>query len=336
MRQLNSTAVLAIFILLFGAATPMASLAKEPATVSSGAEAAVAASQEAATAEQDGSALGSGSAAGQAKVSPVEPTETVTPVTPSSFEEVAATSSSTCEVAVPKVFAQVLKVLMASGLTGAGSTTCSAGSDVTSAESAPLEPAIQESSPTPQTSLSIAPEAAQPAIQPASIGDATGTSVQSAGLGRSDSSSASGSIKPAETTGSIAASGNAFRVIATAEGLIGGRTATGSIIKKWSEGAALPSRKALGRNLSVTYLSNGTSSSCKVDDVGPWNTRDPYWEKANGRPQAETGRDTRGRRTNRAGIDLYNATWYRLLNLRSYDRRLIENTTGEVEWQFNG
>ena len=38
--------------------------------------------------------------------------------------------------------------------------------------------------------------------------------------------------------------------------------------------------------------------------------------------------------TNRAGIDLYNATWYKLLNLSSYDKRLIESTTGEVEWSF--
>lgn len=40
-----------------------------------------------------------------------------------------------------------------------------------------------------------------------------------------------------------------------------------------------------------------------VGDVGPWNTEDPYWQDGS-RPDAEDGVDTRGRRTNRAGIDL--------------------------------
>lgn len=132
------------------------------------------------------------------------------------------------------------------------------------------------------------------------------------------------------------AGGPTFRVIATAEGDIGHRTATGRILRKWDEGAALPSRKALGRDVLVRYLENGVSSGCTVGDVGPWNTNDPYWEKPNGRPQAESGRDRNGRRTNKAGIDLFNATWYKLLELRTYDKRLIESTTGEVEWQFAG
>jgi len=39
-----------------------------------------------------------------------------------------------------------------------------------------------------------------------------------------------------------------------------------------------------------------------VGDVGPWCIDDPYWEDYS-RPNAEDGVDTRGRRTNRAGID---------------------------------
>ncbi len=39
-----------------------------------------------------------------------------------------------------------------------------------------------------------------------------------------------------------------------------------------------------------------------VGDVGPWCIDDPYWEEFN-RPNAEDGVDTRGRMTNRAGID---------------------------------
>jgi len=40
-----------------------------------------------------------------------------------------------------------------------------------------------------------------------------------------------------------------------------------------------------------------------IADVGPWNTADPYWEDYT-RPHSETGLDSRGRRTNRGGIDL--------------------------------
>jgi hypothetical protein len=40
-----------------------------------------------------------------------------------------------------------------------------------------------------------------------------------------------------------------------------------------------------------------------VGDVGPWGNSDPYWQDYS-RPAAEDGIDSRGRRTNRAGIDI--------------------------------
>ncbi len=40
-----------------------------------------------------------------------------------------------------------------------------------------------------------------------------------------------------------------------------------------------------------------------VGDVGPWNNSDPYWATGS-RPDAEDGVDSRGRRTNRAGVDV--------------------------------
>lgn len=40
-----------------------------------------------------------------------------------------------------------------------------------------------------------------------------------------------------------------------------------------------------------------------VGDVGPWGNSDPYWQDGS-RPDAEDGVDPRGRRTNRAGIDI--------------------------------
>ena len=40
-----------------------------------------------------------------------------------------------------------------------------------------------------------------------------------------------------------------------------------------------------------------------IGDVGPWGNSDPYWATGS-RPQAEDGVDSRGRMTNRAGIDI--------------------------------
>jgi hypothetical protein len=48
---------------------------------------------------------------------------------------------------------------------------------------------------------------------------------------------------------------------------------------------------------------NGKVVTCPIIDVGPWNTRDPYW-MTSGHPQAESGKDMTGRTTNAAGIDL--------------------------------
>jgi hypothetical protein len=78
----------------------------------------------------------------------------------------------------------------------------------------------------------------------------------------------------------------------------------GHFINDQELGVALPFRFPNTRpKVRVTNLANGRSAVCSIVDVGPWNTNDPYWQ-ANARPQAETGTDTRGRTTNRAGIDL--------------------------------
>lgn len=68
---------------------------------------------------------------------------------------------------------------------------------------------------------------------------------------------------------------------------------------------ALPYRfTAVRPHVRVTNPANGKSAVASVEDVGPWNTNDPYFLRSDGRPQAETGRDHSGRRTNSAGIDL--------------------------------
>jgi len=67
-------------------------------------------------------------------------------------------------------------------------------------------------------------------------------------------------------------------------------------------GVALPF-KFRGSRPKVTVSANGKSVVCPIVDVGPWNTNDPYW-MTTAHPQAESGTDMSGRRTNGAGIDL--------------------------------
>lgn len=69
-------------------------------------------------------------------------------------------------------------------------------------------------------------------------------------------------------------------------------------------GCALPDRfKGDRPQVEVINEANGKRVITEIVDVGPWNVDDPYW-KTNSRPQAETGRDKKGRKTNLAGLDL--------------------------------
>jgi hypothetical protein len=91
-------------------------------------------------------------------------------------------------------------------------------------------------------------------------------------------------------------------------------------------GVALPNRfTGVLPKVRVTNPGNGKSVVCDIVDVGPWNTHDPYWEKGE-RPQAETGVDLTGRRTNLAGIDLTPAA----------ARALGIDGKGKVNWEFVG
>jgi hypothetical protein len=73
----------------------------------------------------------------------------------------------------------------------------------------------------------------------------------------------------------------------------------------------------------VEVSANDKSIICTIEDVGPWNIDDPYW-KTNSRPQAETGTDKRGRKTNLAGIDLSPAA----------ARAIGISGKGLVKWRF--
>lgn len=72
-----------------------------------------------------------------------------------------------------------------------------------------------------------------------------------------------------------------FRVHATREGLVGHRTANGHIIQPRDHFVSLPSWRSLsslgGNEYQVRITYQGRSAVAPVWDVGPWNTRDDYW-----------------------------------------------------------
>lgn len=113
-------------------------------------------------------------------------------------------------------------------------------------------------------------------------------------------------------------------VKATREGLIGGRTSTGYVVEASIPFVALPSTRALHRVVRVTNPLTSKSIIAIVLDVGPWNVHDDTYVFSGERPQAETGVDSFGRPTNKAGIDLGEKVWNEL--------GMVDNT--EVEWVF--
>jgi len=78
-----------------------------------------------------------------------------------------------------------------------------------------------------------------------------------------------------------------FRIFATREGLAGGTTANGHVIKERDRFVALPSRLALakkdGYDKQVLIAYKGKQAFAPVWDVGPWNTKDNYWDASEAR-----------------------------------------------------
>jgi len=73
-----------------------------------------------------------------------------------------------------------------------------------------------------------------------------------------------------------------FRVFATREGLAGGTTANGHVIRPRDHFVALPSRRGLAPLGTGDYTvkvcaDNGRCEWAPVWDVGPWNTTDDHW-----------------------------------------------------------
>jgi hypothetical protein len=130
------------------------------------------------------------------------------------------------------------------------------------------------------------------------------------------------------------------RIFATREGLVGHTTANGHKIAARDLFVALPSRRALSPRNTSDYAvkacaPNGRCAFAPVWDVGPWNTRDDYWNPAGrrqswrdlpqGMPEAQAakakgynkGKDQFGRKVrNQAGIDLSDGLFRDALGLK--------------------
>jgi hypothetical protein len=135
-----------------------------------------------------------------------------------------------------------------------------------------------------------------------------------------------------------------YRVFATREGLVGGTTANGHVIKSNDRFVALPSRRGLASNggseyqVKVCYPKTGKCTTTSVWDVGPWNTKDDYWNPSSvremwktlpqGKPEAQAayqdgfngGLDQFGRRpANPAGIDIADGAFWTDLGMSNND-----------------
>ncbi len=145
-------------------------------------------------------------------------------------------------------------------------------------------------------------------------------------------------------------SGLQYSVFATREGLVGYTTANGHVIVSNDHFVSLPSFKSLcsngGYEYEVTINYNGKSITAPVWDVGPWNTKDDYWDPSSSRemwadlsqglPEAQAayengynnGKDQFGRTvSNPAGIDLADGTFWN-------DLGLVNNSWVSVNYLF--
>jgi hypothetical protein len=132
--------------------------------------------------------------------------------------------------------------------------------------------------------------------------------------------------------------GATFTVFATREGLVGKTTANGHVITARDHFVALPSRRGLATSGDGEYtvrICTTSGDRCEwapVWDVGPWNTKDDYWndprqswpDLPQGLPEAQAaytsgyhgGKDQSGRKVaNPAGIDLADGAFWDGLQL---------------------
>jgi hypothetical protein len=148
------------------------------------------------------------------------------------------------------------------------------------------------------------------------------------------------------------AAGNTYTLFATREGLVGKTTANGHVITARDHFVALPSRRGLAKSGAGEYTvricttSGGRCEWAPVWDVGPWNTKDDFWnpdrqswtDLPQGKPQAQAayvdgyngGLDQSGRKVrNPAGIDLADGAFWDGLQLTG-------NSWVNVTFQWSG
>lgn len=142
-------------------------------------------------------------------------------------------------------------------------------------------------------------------------------------------------------------------IFATREGLVGGTTANGHVITERDHFVALPSKRNLCKSDATTenkvlLTYNGHSVSVPVWDIGPWNTKDDYWNSSSVRemwqdltqyiPEAQAafqsgyndGKDGYGRTVkNAAGIDLADGVFLD-------DLAMTDNDWIEVQFLWQG
>lgn len=153
---------------------------------------------------------------------------------------------------------------------------------------------------------------------------------------------AAGAIAPAPAPARAQAAPPAaptYTVFATREGLVGHRTANGHRIRPRDRFVALPSSAVLssdgGNEFQVRVTYRDRSVVLPVWDVGPWNTRDEYWQPQRrygdlpaGLPMAQAayqhgyhgGRDEFGRRIRTPnGIDIADGAFWDDLGMTQSD-----------------
>jgi hypothetical protein len=146
--------------------------------------------------------------------------------------------------------------------------------------------------------------------------------------------------------------GNTYTLFATREGLVGRTTANGHVITARDHFVALPSRRGLAKNGTGEYTvricttSGGRCEWAPVWDVGPWNTKDDFWnanrqswpDLPQGKPESQAayvdgyngGLDQSGRKVrNPAGIDLADGAFWDGLGLTG-------NSWVNVTFQWTG
>jgi len=136
-----------------------------------------------------------------------------------------------------------------------------------------------------------------------------------------------------------------WKLHATRQGMVGGRTANGHRITKRDHYVSLPSWRALSPEGTTDYMVrityNGRNSVAPVYDVGPWNAHDDYWNEQRqryadlprGYPEDHAayfdgyngGRAEKGRVRFPTAIDIGDGAWWDDLGIKG-DRAVVEVT----------